>query len=136
MAPLPSVGRRLLLAGGFSVAIAIAPAVAVFAAPAGAPSGTAVACPNGETDDIFTGECTPELAPNVPGGTYPTPADSGGTDPTPADSGVTYSTPGDVQSLPEVGGIPCTGADTGKCIGLQENDLPAVEPRTSISSSP
>lgn len=123
-----SVGRRILLAGGFSLAIAAAPAVAFVAAPSGAPAGPAMACPAGELEDIYTGDCIPEMAPNVPGGNYPTTSSGGGN--------VTYSTPGDANSLPEVQGIPCTGANTGQCIGLQENQVPAVEPHSSISSSP
>ena len=123
----PSVGRRILLAGGFSIAIAAAPAVAYFAGPSVAPAGPAMACPAGEIEDIYTGDCTPELVPNVPGGNYPTPTGTGNT---------TFSTPGDSSSLPEVQGIPCTGANTGQCIGLQENQVPAVEPHSSLSSSP
>jgi len=50
---------------------------------------------------------------------------------------ISNSLPGDANSLPEVQGIPCTGANTGTCIGLQENQpLPNVEPHSSISSSP
>jgi hypothetical protein len=125
MAKQPSVGRRILLAGGLSIAIAAAPAAA-FVMSSNAPAGSAVACPAGEVEDIYIGECVPEMAPNTPGGNYPTPAGTG----------ITYSTPGDSGSLPEVQGIPCTGANTGQCIGLQENQVPAVEPRSSISSSP
>ncbi|MCI4674505.1 hypothetical protein [Candidatus Mycolicibacterium alkanivorans] len=85
-----------------------------------------MACPAGEVEDIYIGECVPEMVPNTPGGNYPTPAGTG----------ITSSTPGDSRSLPEVQGIPCTGANTGKCIGLQEDQVPAVEPPSSISSSP
>jgi len=126
MTTFPPVGRRILLAGGLSIAIAAAPAVAFFAAPSGAPAHSVVACPNGESEDIYTGQCVPELVPNVPGGAYPTTAGTG----------ITTSTPGDANSLPEVQGVPCTGANTGECIGLQEDQLPAVEPHSSISSSP
>jgi hypothetical protein len=122
-----SVGRRILLAGGFSIAIAAAPAVAFFAAPSGAPAGPAIACPAGESEDLYTDQCIPEVVPNQPGGNYPTPSSGGG---------ITYSTPGDPNSLPEVQGIPCTGHNTGQCIGLQENQVPAVSPHSSISSSP
>ena len=125
MAKFPSVGRRILLAGGFSIAIAAAPA-AVLVMSSAAPAGSTVACPAGEVEDIYIGECVPEMAPNTPGGNYPTPTDAG----------ITSSTPGDSGSVPEVQGIPCTGANTGQCIGLQEDQTPAVEPRSSISSSP
>ncbi|WP_431233888.1 intersectin-EH binding protein Ibp1 [Mycolicibacterium psychrotolerans] len=128
MAISSSVGRRILLAGGFSLTIAAAPAVAFLAAPSGAPMGPVMACPAGESEDLYTDQCIPELVPNQPGGNYPTTSSGGGN--------VTYSTPGDSSSLPEVQGIPCTGANTGQCIGLQENQVPAVSPHSSISSSP
>src|SRR6478609_9354233 len=108
MAISSPVGRRILLAGGFSIAIAAAPAVAFFASPAGAPAGSAIACPAGESEDLYTDQCIPEMVPNQPGGKYPTATPGGGN--------TTYSTPGDSNSLPEVQGIPCTGANTGQCI--------------------
>jgi hypothetical protein len=128
MAISSSVGRRILLAGGFSIAIAAAPAIAFIASPSGAPAGASIACPAGESEDLYTDQCIPEMVPNQPGGNYPTPTNGGGN--------VTFSTPGDSNSLPEVQGIPCTGANTGQCIGLQENQVPAVTPHSSISSSP
>jgi hypothetical protein len=127
MAISSSVGRRILLAGGFSIAIAAAPAVALSVAPSGAPAAPAIACPAGESEDLYTDQCVPEMVPNQPGGNYPTAANGGTT---------SFSTPGDSSSLPEVQGIPCTGANTGQCIGLQENQVPAVTPHSSISSSP
>nr|WP_059016690.1 hypothetical protein [Mycobacterium sp. M26] len=130
MANSSSVGRRILLAGGLSIAIAAAPAAAFVALPSHAPAGPAIACPAGEVEDIYIGECTPELVPNAPGGNYPTPSPGGS-------GGVEFSTPGDPGSVPEVQGIPCTGANTGQCIGLEEDQpAPVVQPRTSISSSP
>ena len=125
MAKSPRFGRRILVATGLSIAIAAAPAAA-FVVSSQTPTGSVVACPAGEVEDIYIGECVPEMAPNTPGGNYPTPT---GTD-------ITSSTPGDSGSVPEVQGIPCTGANTGQCIGLQEDQVPAVEPRSSISSSP
>ena len=127
MAKSSSVGRRVLLAGGFSIAIAAAPAVAFIASPSSAPA-PAIACPAGESEDLYTDQCIPEMVPNQPGGNYPTTSSGGGN--------TTYSTPGDSNSLPEVQGIPCTGRNTGECIGLQENQVPAVSPHSSISSSP
>ncbi|KDE99290.1 hypothetical protein Y900_010125 [Mycolicibacterium aromaticivorans JS19b1 = JCM 16368] len=36
--------------------------------------------------------------------------------------------------LPQVQGIPCTGANTGQCIGLQqEQQAPVVQPRSTVS---
>jgi hypothetical protein len=64
MATLRPGLRRLILAGAFTVATALAPAFAVVAGPA----PTALACPAGETEDPYTYACTPELVPNSPGG--------------------------------------------------------------------
>jgi hypothetical protein len=114
MATLEFSARRLFLAGGFAVAIAAAPAVAAFTIPT--VTGPAVAaCPNGETEDIYTGECTPEMVPNSP---------------------EVQSSPG---GLPQVAGIPCTGANSGQCIGLSEDEQaagPQPVPHSSVSSSP
>jgi len=115
MSKFPFSARRLILAGGFVAAVAAAPAVAAFAVPSdgGAPPALA-ACPSGETEDLFTGTCVPDVVPNSP--EVPV-VPSGG--------------------LPEVNGIPCTGANTGQCIGLsEEQGLPGVSPRSSVSSSP
>jgi hypothetical protein len=102
--------RRLLVAGGFAVAIAAAPAVAAFAAPSVAPSFGA-ACPNGETEDVYTDVCTPDMVPNSPVQTSP-----GG--------------------LPSVDGVPCTGANSGQCIGLSEDAPQYAPPSSSVGSSP
>ena len=85
MAKSPSVGRRILLAGGLSIAMAAAPAAA-FVMSSHAPAGSAVACPAGEVEDIYIGECVPEMAPNTPGGNYPTPSGTGITNSTPGDA--------------------------------------------------
>jgi hypothetical protein len=74
MATLKLPARRLILAGGFVVAIAVAPGFAVFATPSPAPGMSAVAaCTGGETLDIFTDACVPELAPG--GGTVGAPSE-------------------------------------------------------------
>ncbi|BBY26053.1 intersectin-EH binding protein Ibp1 [Mycolicibacterium sediminis] len=115
--PAPSgltSARRLLAVGGFAVAVAAAPAIAALAAPAPAPS--VAACPNGETEDTFTTTCTPDLVPNSPE--------------------VQSTSPG---GLPSVSGIPCSGANSGQCIGLseeQQSEGPIAVPRSSVSSSP
>lgn len=107
----------MILAGGFAVAISAAPAVAMFAVPAGGgqvPSITA-SCPNGETEDQFTNVCVPDIVPNSP----------------------EFSTTSPVGGLPEVNGIPCTGANSGQCIGLsEEQQPPVVVPHSEVSSSP
>ena len=77
--------RRLILAGGFAVAIAAAPAAAVFAVPTTSTPTPVAECPMGEVQDAATGMC------------MPAPAEG---------------------SVPEIQGIPCTGHNTGQCIGL------------------
>jgi hypothetical protein len=115
MATLQHPARRLILAGGFVVAVAAAPVVATFATPAaGAPTHVA-SCPTGESEDTFTTVCVPDLVPNSPRATAP------------------------VGGLPEIDNIPCTGHNSGECIGLaeeQQAEGPVVQPRTSVSSSP
>lgn len=115
MATFPLCARRLLLAGGFAVAVAAAPALAMAALPTSAPA-TSLACPVGEEEDLFIGECVPHTSPNV---------------------GVS-SVAGN-PSLPAVNGIPCTGGNTGECIGLSEEQQamgPAPEPESTVSHSP
>jgi len=104
--------RRLILAGGFALAITAAPAVAAFAVPS-APAPSVAACPNGEIEDTFTNICTPELVPNSP--------ESGS-----ASQG----------GLPSVDGVPCTGANSGQCIGLSEDAPSYAPPSSSVGSSP
>src|ERR1700738_4775776 len=77
---------------------------------------TIAACPGGESEDTFTGECTPDLVPNSP--------EAGQTSP---------------GGLPEVDNIPCTGANSGQCIGLSEEEQaqgPMPVPHSTVSSSP
>jgi hypothetical protein len=111
---------RLIIAAGFSVAALAAPAVAAVAMPAA--SGPALAaCPGGESEDVYTGNCTPELVPNSP-------------EPFEGSSSI----PGN-PSLPAVDGIPCTGGNSGECIGLSEEQQaqgPMPVPNSSVSSSP
>jgi hypothetical protein len=121
MPMLLTSARRLVLAGGFAIAIAAAPAATLIAIPV---AGADTSCPAGEIEDLFTDACVPEMAPNVPGGNWPTAGESSG------------AAAGGVNQLPEVNGVPCTGANTGQCIGLEENQPPMVEPHSSISSSP
>jgi hypothetical protein len=108
---------RFILAGGFAVAALVAPAVATFALT-GSHEQSVAACPGGESMDVYTLTCLPDLVPNSPEpmGTIP-------------------GNP----SLPEINGIPCTGANSGQCIGLAEEQQaagPQPVPRSSVSSSP
>ncbi|HVQ51539.1 MAG TPA: intersectin-EH binding protein Ibp1 [Mycobacterium sp.] len=115
MATMMLPARRLILAGGFAVAVAVAPAVAIFAGPVNS-APTIAACTGGESEDTFTGMCTPDLVPNSP--------EAGQTSP---------------GGLPEVDNIPCTGGNSGQCIGLSEEEQsegPMAVPHSSVSSSP
>ena len=87
--------RRLILAGGFAVAIATAPAIAVFVVPTASTPAPVAQCAMGEVQDPATGMCMPNAAQG---------------------------------SVPEVQGIPCTGANTGECIGLGEEQQPPRPP--------
>lgn len=104
--------RRLVIAGGFVAAVAAAPVIGTLAIASGTAPAVA-ACPAGETEDLFTGVCVPDVVPNSP---------------------ETETSPG---GLPDAAGVPCTGANTGKCIGLSESEQgPIVTPHSSVSSSP
>ncbi|MBJ7339736.1 intersectin-EH binding protein Ibp1 [Mycolicibacterium sp.] len=116
MAHLEFTARRLLLAGGFALAVAVGPAVAAVAVPTVANAAPAASCPAGEEEDMYTGSCLPHTVPNSPTNNgYP--------------ASPVSDSPG---GLPSVNGIPCTGANTGQCIGLQENAPKFVQPPTSI----
>ncbi len=108
--------RRLILAGGFAVVIAAAPAAAMLAvAPGGGSAPSVSACSGGETEDQFTNVCVPDIVPNSP----------------------EFSSTSPVGGLPEINGIPCTGRNSGQCIGLgEEQQAPLVSPHSEVSSSP
>jgi hypothetical protein len=118
MATLHLPTRRLILAGGFAVAIAASPAIAMFAVPTtGGSSPSITACVGGETEYQFTSICVPDIVPNSP--------EFGSTSP--------------VGGLPEISGIPCTGHNSGECIGLgeeQQAEGPLPVPHSEVSSSP
>jgi hypothetical protein len=108
--------KRLILAGGFAVAVAVAPAIAVFAVPSA--SSPLAQCPGGEEEDQFTGSCIPHTVPN---------------------SGSSFSSIPGNPDLPSIDGVPCTGHDSGQCIGLAEESEaqgPLPVPRSTVSSSP
>jgi hypothetical protein len=110
------LSKRMILAGGFAVAVAIAPAIAVFAVPSA--SAPQAQCPGGEEEDQFTGVCVPHTVPN---------------------SGSSFSSIAGNPDLPSVDGIPCTGHNSGECIGLAEESEamgPQPVPRSTVSSSP
>jgi len=116
MATLELSVRRLILAGGFAVAVAAAPAIAVVTIPSA--SVPLAQCPSGEEEDLFTGACVPHTVPN---------------------SGAAFSSIPGNPDLPSIDGVPCTGHNSGQCIGLAEEaqDLgPAPVPHSTVSSSP
>jgi len=116
MATLSTLTSRLLVAGGFAVAIAAAPVVVALSTPAGPASHALAECPSTEIVDPTTGECVPDLVgPQAP--VNPIDPESAQMQP----GAITQGMPGETGQLPEVDGIPCTGANTGKCIGLQES---------------
>ena len=107
--------RRLLIAGCFTLAVAAAPAVAAFAAPSPAPSSHLAGCSAGEDADQYTGECVPFMVPNSP---------------------VPFTTTAANPDVPEIDGVPCTGQDSGACIGLAEDAPHYVAPDSTVGSSP
>ncbi|MCV7363620.1 intersectin-EH binding protein Ibp1 [Mycolicibacterium neworleansense] len=112
MARSPYIARRFAVAAGIAAAIASAPALTVLAAPS---ASAATSCPNGETEDTYTGVCVPDLVPNSP---------------------EFSSAPG---QLPQIDGIPCTGGNSGQCIGLAEEQQaqgPQPVPQSTVGSSP
>ena len=112
----PSTTRRLILAGGFAIAIAIAPAAAIVGHPTH--SAPLAVCDSGEEEDVFTTSCTPFLVPNSPQGFTSTAANP---------------------DIPEIDGIPCTGRSSGACIGLAEEGAamgPQPMPESTVGHSP
>lgn len=105
--------RRFILAGGFALAVAAAPAVGAFAVTPALPGTALAACAGGEDEDMYTSNCVPNLVPNSP-----------------------FSTPAGNPDLPEIDGIPCTGRDSGACIGLAEDAPQYVPPTSSVGSDP
>src|ERR1700752_1129742 len=117
MATLELSVRRMILAGGFAVAVAAAPAIAVFTLPSS--SVPLAQCAAGEEEDLYTGVCVPHTVPNSGASPF-------------------SSIPGN-PDLPSVNGIPCTGHNSGECIGLAEEEGsmgPQPVPRSTVSSSP
>ncbi|AEV72937.1 hypothetical protein MycrhN_2347 [Mycolicibacterium rhodesiae NBB3] len=125
MATFQLSARRLILAGGFAVAVAAAPAVALFAVPVTPTASVAQGCAGGEEPDTFTGNCIPHTVPNS--GPSPFSTSAGNPDMP-------------VVGVPGGGGsIPCTGANSGQCIGLaeeQQSEGPMAVPNSTVGHSP
>ena len=116
MATLELSVRRLVVAAGLAAAVVAAPAIALVTVSS--PSASVAQCPSGEEEDLFTGACVPHTVPN---------------------SGATFSGIAGNPDLPAVDGVPCTGHNSGQCIGLSEEseDMgPEPLPRSTVSSSP
>ncbi|ODQ95030.1 hypothetical protein [Mycolicibacterium holsaticum] len=100
-------------------------AITTLAAPAGAtlfaftaPASSIAACPAGESEDLYSTTCVPDLVPN---------------------SSSPYTTIPGNPNMPAIDGIPCGGQSSGSCIGLaeeQQSQTPLVQPHTSMQSSP
>lgn len=111
MATFTTFARRLLATGGFVVAASAAPLVAVLTSPAGP---ALASCPSTEILDPASGACKPVTDQTAP--TF-NPIEPGAKNLQPGE--ITSGTPGDVGEIPKVDGIPCTGGNTGLCIGLE-----------------
>ena len=117
MAAQRTTVSRIILAGGFALAALATPVVAALAA-SDASTPSIAACPTGESEDLYTTMCTPDLVPNSPSPLSTIPGNP---------------------DMPAIDGIPCGGHNSGQCIGLaeeQQAQTPLVEPHTSVSSSP
>jgi hypothetical protein len=89
--------RRAILFSGVALTVALAPALAAVAVPASTTATSVAECPAGFVTEPATGGCVLAEGSDAPS-----------------------VIPGN-PDLPEVDGIPCTGANTGQCIGLQES---------------
>ena len=117
MAKFPIRSQRLVLAVVLALASFGAP-TAVMATLVNAYSTPVAACTSGEEEDVYTTTCVPFLVPNSPQG---------------------FTTTAANPDIPEIDGVPCTGHDSGACLGLAEEQQdmgPQPVPRSTISSSP
>lgn len=118
MATLTPLTSRLLAAGSFAVAVAAAPLMISLATPA--PQALADDCPDTEVWDETSGACQP-ISDVTPATQNPINPENAPMQPGSITEG---SGTGNVGQLGSVDGIPCTGANTGECIGLQESQGP------------
>ena len=112
--------RRFFPAAVLALAVVGSPLAVVATTPGAAVSTPLAACTSGEEEDVYTTSCVPMLVPNSP--------DDGG-----------FTTNAANPDIPEIDGVPCTGHDSGACIGLSEEQQdmgPQPVPRSTISSSP
>lgn len=90
------LSRRSILLGVFALVVAT-PAITTLGLAASTPSSPVAACQPGYVMQPTSGACVQGGNANAP-----------------------KTIPGN-PSIPEVDGIPCTGANSGQCIGLQES---------------
>ncbi|MBN9634435.1 MAG: intersectin-EH binding protein Ibp1 [Actinobacteria bacterium] len=107
------IHRRLLVAGGFAVATVAAPAVLALSGPASPALLGETSCPPGMTENPVSGSCF---------------GSSGDQGPAPVNAAP--------NQLGQIDGIPCTGRNTGECIGLSQEQVPGMHPHSSLNSSP
>ncbi len=89
--------RRAILLGAFALTVAAAPAVGAVAVSDPNASTPVAECPPGYVMETTSGACVAAGEQNAPSAIPGNPV------------------------LPQVDGVPCTGANTGQCIGLQES---------------
>lgn len=100
--------KPLLFIGSAATVAAIIVGVPAGFSPASAESAK---CPAGESEDLYTGVCIPELSPSI-----------------------IELTPSVFGGAPQVDGVVCTGHNTYECIGLAEESL-AAGPTPSASAT-
>jgi hypothetical protein len=119
MATHTTFARRMLIAGGFAVAVSAGPLAAALGTPGGPAAPALAQCPPNEVLNPNSGACEPVTdADSAP--TTTNPIEPGITDLQPG--ALTESGAGNVGQIPEVNGIPCNGDNTGLCLGLNENN--------------
>jgi hypothetical protein len=117
MANISVRARRLYPAAVLVLAVVGAP---VMAMPDAAVSSPLAACTSGEEADLYPTTCVPFMVPNS--------QDTSG-----------FTTNAANPDIPEIQGVPCTGRDSGACIGLSEEQQdmgPQPVPRSTIESRP
>jgi hypothetical protein len=119
MATHTTFTRRMLIAGGFAVAVSAGPLVAALGTPAGPAAPALAQCPPNEVLNPNSGACEP-VTDSGAAPTTTNPIEPGITDLQPGS--LTESGAGNVGQLPTVDGIPCNGDNTGLCLGLNENN--------------
>ena len=109
MAILPVPARRIIVAGGFAFAVALAPAAALLSGALH--ENVVAACPPGEDEDPYTYACVPHTVPGagIPGGV-------GGNTGAPSETELTQ----------------CSGRDQGNCVEQNLYGSPGATPGISV----